>query len=71
MDDFEAVRDALAAAGIEYAFAEITMLPQTTADLDDKASEQMFKLLDSLDDCDNAQKVYTNANLSDNVMEEG
>ncbi|MDY6824077.1 MAG: YebC/PmpR family DNA-binding transcriptional regulator [Thermodesulfobacteriota bacterium] len=69
VDDFETVRQALTDAGIDFAFAEITMLPQTTTDLDDKASEQMFKLLDALDDCDDVQKVYTNANLSDNVME--
>ena len=45
------------------------MLPQTTVDLDDKTSEQMIRLLDALDDCEDVQKVYTNASLSDSVDE--
>lgn len=64
VEDLSAVRQALEDASIKYAFAEITMLPQNMVDLGQKESEQMVKLLDALDDCDDVQKVYTNANLS-------
>ncbi|MDY6831170.1 MAG: YebC/PmpR family DNA-binding transcriptional regulator [Thermodesulfobacteriota bacterium] len=70
VEDLETVRQALDGASIQYAFAEITMLPQTVVDLDDKTSEQMIRLLDALDDCEDVQKVYTNASLSDSVGEE-
>jgi len=70
VEDLETVRQALDGASIQYAFAEITMLPQTMVDLDDKTSEQMIRLLDALDDCEDVQKVYTNASLSDSVGEE-
>ncbi|ABW66181.1 YebC/PmpR family DNA-binding transcriptional regulator [Desulfosudis oleivorans] len=69
VEDLETVRQALDGASIQYAFAEITMLPQTMVDLDDKTSEQMIRLLDALDDCEDVQKVYTNASLSDSVGE--
>ncbi len=67
VNDFEAVKEALETAGIAYAFAEVTMLPQNTVDLGPKESEQMLKLLEALDDCDDVQKVYTNANLDESV----
>jgi len=67
VNDFETVKEALAGAGITCSFSEITMLPQTTIDLGEKESEQMLKLLEALDDCDDVQKVYTNANLDESV----
>jgi len=70
VSDFETVKEALTAAGIAFSQAEITMLPQNTIDLDAKESEQMLKLLEALEDCDDVQKVYTNANLDDSVGEE-
>jgi YebC/PmpR family DNA-binding regulatory protein len=65
--DFEAVKQALTDAGITCSLAEITMLPQNTVDLGEKESEQMLKLLEALDDCDDVQKVYTNANLDESA----
>ena len=65
--DFEAVKEALTEAGIPFSFAEVTMLPQNTIDLGPKESEQMLKLLEALEDCDDVQKVYTNANLDESV----
>ncbi len=67
VSDFEAVKEALTNADITFSFAEVTMLPQNTVDLGPKESEQMLKLLEALDDCDDVQKVYTNANLDESV----
>ena len=68
--DFEAVRDAMDAAGIAHIAAEVTMLPQTLAPLAGKEAEQMIRLIDNLEDNDDVQKVYTNADIPDELMEE-
>jgi len=65
---FEDVREALNAAGIAYENAEITMLPQTTVNLEGKQAEQMYKLMAALEDSDDVQKVYTNADIPDDVI---
>jgi len=69
--DFETVRSALEAKGIEMAAAEVTMLPQTFVKLEGKDASQMMKLMDALDDCDDTQNVYANFDIPDDVMEEG
>ena len=68
-EDFETVKAALEAASIPFIEAEVTMLPQTTADLKGKEAEQMVRLMDSLEDCDDVQKVYTNADIPEEVAE--
>ena len=67
-DDFEAVKAAVDAASIPYIEAEITMLPQSTADLQGKEAEQMIRLMDMLEDCDDVQKVYTNADIPEDLI---
>jgi len=68
-EDFETVKAALEAASIPFLGAEVTMLPQTTADLKGKEAEQMVRLMESLEDCDEVQKVYTNADIPEEVVE--
>ncbi|MEW6671251.1 MAG: YebC/PmpR family DNA-binding transcriptional regulator [Thermodesulfobacteriota bacterium] len=68
-EDFETVKAALAAASIPYQGAEVTMLPQSTTDLKGKEAEQMVRLMESLEDCDDVQKVYTNADIPEEVAE--
>lgn len=67
--DFEQVKAAIEAASIAPVAAEITMLPQTATALTGKEAEQMIRLVDALDDCDDTQKVYTNADIPDEMME--
>ena len=67
--DFEAVRKAIGKASISYVVAEVTMLPQNTTNLAGKEAEQMVRLMELLDDCDDVQKVYTNADIPEEVME--
>ncbi len=66
--DFDTVREAVEAASIAYEIAEITMIPQTQAALEGKEAEQMVRFLDALEDCDDIQKFYTNADISDEVL---
>ncbi|MEJ2638382.1 MAG: YebC/PmpR family DNA-binding transcriptional regulator [Desulfosarcinaceae bacterium] len=68
-EDFDAVKETIDAAEIATLSAEVTMLPQNMAELSGKDAEKMIKLMDALDDCDDVQKVYTNADIPDDVVE--
>lgn len=60
-EDFSAVREALEAAGIPMAQAEVTMIPQTYTELTDPEDlKKMAKLLDLLEDDDDVKNVYHN-----------
>lgn len=67
--DFETVKAAVEEAGIPIEVAEVTMLPQTTSELQGKEAEQMVRLMEMLEDCDDVQKVYTNADIPEEFME--
>ena len=67
-DDFESVKTAIDKAAILYIDAEITMLPQSTTNLEGKQALQMVKLMEALDDCDDVQKVYTNADIPEEIV---
>jgi YebC/PmpR family DNA-binding regulatory protein len=66
--DFEVVKEALIQAEIPLNIAEVTMLPQTTTNLAGKEAEQMMRLMDTLEDCEDVQKIHTNADIPDDVM---
>jgi len=69
--DFSAVRDALEAAGCSFLSAEREMIPTTTTELpDDEAVAKVQKLLDMLDDNDDVQAVYHDAELPEEEEEE-
>ncbi|HEY5641756.1 MAG TPA: YebC/PmpR family DNA-binding transcriptional regulator [Woeseiaceae bacterium] len=68
--DFEAVRDALQAAGFEPESAEVTMRASTSAELDADAAGSMIRLLDMLEDLDDVQDVYSNADISEAILEQ-
>ncbi len=60
-EDFSAVREALEAAGIPMASAEVTMIPQTWVELTDENDiKKMNRILDLLDVDDDVQAVYHN-----------
>lgn len=65
---FIEVRDALAAQGLEWQSAEVTMIPQTTVQLEGKQAEQMLKLMDKLEDNDDVQNVYANFDISEEEL---
>ena len=69
-DSFVDTKEALIIAGFKPENAEITMRASISCDLDRKGAESMLKLLDMLEDLDDVQKVYSNADISDDVMAE-
>lgn len=67
-EDFEAIKAALEAAGIATSAAETTMLPQNVTQLTGKEAEQMVRMMDMLDNCDDVQNFYTNADIPDEMV---
>jgi len=61
--DFEAVKNALEAAGLAPDVADVTMRPDVTIELAGEDAERMQKLLDIIEDLDDVQEVYHNAAL--------
>lgn len=69
-EDYLNVKDALLAAGFTPANAEIAMIPSVTVTLDKDGAEKILGLVDMLEDLDDVQNVYTNADIPDDVMEQ-
>ncbi len=67
--DFGAVKDAMTAAGLIPEQAEITMRASTSAGLKVAEAETLLKLLDSLDELDDVQQVYSNAEIPEELLE--
>ncbi|MBO9688503.1 MAG: YebC/PmpR family DNA-binding transcriptional regulator [Mitsuaria chitosanitabida] len=63
--DFEAVKNALEAAGLKAEIAEVTMRAENTIDLTGDDAARMQKLLDIIEDLDDVQEVYHNASISE------
>jgi YebC/PmpR family DNA-binding regulatory protein len=63
-DDFSAVREALEQAGYSFASAQIDLIPQNTVEPDAETQEKVLRMLDTLEDLDDVQNVYHNAELS-------
>lgn len=62
-EDFTTVRDAMEEAGYKLAVSELTMVPQTSVTLDKEETEQFNKIIDALEDDEDVQEVYHNAEL--------
>ena len=67
--DFGTVKDAMAEAGLSPEQAEITMRASTSAEIDTDAAETLLKLLDTLDELDDVQQVYSNADIPEELLE--
>ncbi len=68
LEDFRAVRQALADAGIHFETAELSMIPKTTMQLEEKKTLQVMGVIDALEEMDDIQQVYSNLDISDEVM---
>lgn len=66
---FGKVKDALDAANLKASHAEVTLVPSTKAELDEETAPTLIKLVDALEDLDDVQEVYTNAHISDDILE--
>ncbi len=67
-EEFLNVKDALIAAGFEPADADVTMVASTTIPLDKDASEKVIAMVDMLEDLDDVQNVYTNAEFDETAL---
>ena len=67
-DNFIAVKEAMVAAGLVPQMADITMKPSMTVNLELEDAEKVIRLVDMLEDLDDVQNVYSNADFSDEVM---
>ena len=70
-EDFSDVRAALVDAGFEPAHADVTMRPETNTEVDGDHAETCLKLLDALEDLDDVQDVYSNAEFPESVLAAG
>ncbi len=67
-EELEKVREALSEQKVEIESSELTMSPKSLIELDEKSGLQTLKLLDKLEDIDDVQNVYTNADIPDSVV---
>jgi YebC/PmpR family DNA-binding regulatory protein len=67
-EGFNTVYEAIIAKKLKTSFAEITLIPQSTISLDEKRAEQCLRLVDQLEDQDDVQNVYSNYDISDEIL---
>ena len=67
--EFLDVKEALAAAGIEMESAEVTFTPSTTVELDVDGGRKVLRLIDTLEDHDDVQRVYHNAEIPEEAFD--
>jgi YebC/PmpR family DNA-binding regulatory protein len=67
--DFGTVKDAMTESGLSPEQAEITMRASTSAEIDIDAAETLLRLLDTLDELDDVQQVYSNADIPQELLE--
>ncbi|MBK7049686.1 MAG: YebC/PmpR family DNA-binding transcriptional regulator [Rhodoferax sp.] len=66
--DFEAVKNALEAAGLKPEMAEVTMRPENPIELSGDEAARMQRLLDVLEELDDTQNIYHNANFDSTAL---
>ncbi len=66
--DLIPVRTALQTAGIDYESAESSFVPSVTVPLDEDGARKIFKLIDAIEESDDVQNVYSNFDVSDEIM---
>ena len=68
MADFNAVREAFEAAGLEMISAELNQVPQPTMEVDLETARKLLRFIELLEDNDDVQNVYSDADISDEIM---
>ncbi|HED17673.1 MAG TPA: YebC/PmpR family DNA-binding transcriptional regulator [Gammaproteobacteria bacterium] len=69
-EEFVTVKEAMVASGLEPEHAAVTMQASMTVDLELDDAQKVMRLVDALEDLDDVQNVYSNADFSDEVMEQ-
>jgi YebC/PmpR family DNA-binding regulatory protein len=67
-EEISSVNDVLVSAGYTLVTSEVTMQAETAVSLAQEAAESMLKFLDALEEIDDVQKVYSNAEISTDVL---
>ena len=70
MEDFTAVRDALESKGVVMESANLAMVPQNLVAVDAAVAEKVMRLMEALDDNDDVQNVYSNADVPEDMPED-
>lgn len=70
-EEYGEVKQALKAAGFEPAYADVTLRAGTTAEIGGSEAETCLKLLEALEDLDDVQNVYSNAEFPETLLEAG
>ena len=65
----EPVRKALESNGLEIENADFALVPKMTVELEEKAAHQVLRLIEALEDLEDVQRVYSNAEFSDEAIE--
>jgi transcriptional/translational regulatory protein YebC/TACO1 len=68
-EDFEEVEKFFEAKGIKFSTAEITMLPQNTVKITGEDAQKVLNLIESLEDLDDVQEVYSNFDIPEDELE--
>ena len=66
--ELHAVREAMVGAGREVAAAQLTMRPKTLVEPEADAAIKVIRLVEKLEDLDDVQEVFTNVDISDEVL---
>lgn len=68
-EDFDRVKEAIERSGLQYAVAQVTMVPKTTVSVEGKQAQQVLSLIEALEDHDDVQEVYANFDIADELLE--
>ncbi len=71
MADFNAVRETLEGQGVEMAEAQLAMVPRILVPIDAETAQKLFRITDALEELDDVQNVYTNADIPDDFEPAG
>jgi transcriptional/translational regulatory protein YebC/TACO1 len=69
LEELETVRKAMEQKNLPLISADMSMVPKTTMELEEKTAWQALKLLDQLEELDDVQRVFSNIDFSDEVLE--
>lgn len=65
---FESVKSVIEGSGLKFDNAEVTMIPQNSVKIEGKEAEHMIRLMEALEDSDDVQNVYSNFDVSEELM---
>ena len=70
LENFEKLKAALSEKGIEMSYAELTLVPESTVNVEGKIAEQVLRLAEFLEEYEDTQHVYANFGVPDEMLEE-